>query len=873
MPRDTGDGGQSAARRTEVSGKTRLAPDILLLAVSLAAGLGLARLTDQPGAARVLGPVAAVVVTGHLATMITRRLRAPLAVASGTGIVTVALATVWGQLLSSTRYGFPTATTWRVFLNRLDDAGTAIRSNPTPVPATSGVVLCLALGAGIAAVLAATLWLWQETRLPGRANRSPRPLVALVPAFGLFCYTSLLSSQVDRIQGAIAFVASALAFVIAADRPVLAGGRRAPASAESERPDRVASRGRLTGLLTRAGALGPSLLVAGLAVGAVGAVSPGLSSLRVDALPFSQGRNPGGGFGAFSTGGGLGGGGVGFGPGPFSGASNLPGLRAIDLADDMRAVLTNRTNELMFSATSPVPTYWQLAVLTRFDGRRWLPDATTQAAIEALVVPTPDRSVPGLPVLPEPRPSTTFRSTITIAGLQTTLLPLPPRAVSVEGIGSKVVPGFGALVPFEASPYATYWADASLPPESRQARAPSRPAGSPSGVTTTSVPVPDRSSLEPYLALPPVPSQVVQLAHQIVAGTNGPAAKATALVRWFDSGRFRYTLTPPDTANANPVQSFLFSTRQGFCQQFAAAYAVLARIDDLPARVAVGFTTGSVLDGRYRVTGADAHVWPEVYLGPSVGWTSFEPTPSASGEPNGVGVFTGSRSNSPSAAGGANVASTLTLPTHRGAQFHSTPVTTAPLVLPQGRAAASSRSTGSSGVLDALVTLALVIGVGGAIVFLWVLRRIVYPPHRRRRLPRIRRRRGSSDPTAEVLAQWRDAQRVLERSRLGRRPAETLHEHAARLESLAHGEWLAYAPAVLTVRAGDGEGGNTASDARHSVTTAVGAYRRLADLATRASYASDPCSASDASDAEELSTAVRTGLSRPVRRARAPVHT
>jgi hypothetical protein len=169
--------------------------------------------------------------------------------------------------------------------------------------------------------------------------------------------------------------------------------------------------------------------------------------------------------------------------------------------------------------------------------------------------------------------------------------------------------------------------------------------------------------------------------------------------------------------------------------------------------------------------------------------------------------------------------------------------------------------------VQTLAALALVVGVVGAGVLAWAVRRHL------RLAPRRRRRRGrrSHDPTADVLAEWRDAQGVLERARLGRRPAETLHEHATRLESLAQGRWLAYSPAVLTIRAARIEAPGTAPDEGDPIAAAVDAYRKLAELATRASYASDPCTTFDAADAEELSMAVRAGLTRPARRGRVPV--
>jgi hypothetical protein len=80
--------------------------------------------------------------------------------------------------------------------------------------------------------------------------------------------------------------------------------------------------------------------------------------------------------------------------------------------------------------------------------------------------------------------------------------------------------------------------------------------------------------------------------------------------------------------NASDLARFLNVTKSGYCQQFSFAMAALARLLDIPSRVAYGFTSGSpVGDDEWQVTTHDAHAWPELYFS-GYGWLRFEPTPS-----------------------------------------------------------------------------------------------------------------------------------------------------------------------------------------------------------------------------------------------------
>jgi transglutaminase-like putative cysteine protease len=91
---------------------------------------------------------------------------------------------------------------------------------------------------------------------------------------------------------------------------------------------------------------------------------------------------------------------------------------------------------------------------------------------------------------------------------------------------------------------------------------------------------------------------------------------------------FSYTESPP--AESSTLEGFLFDSKTGFCQQYAGAMALLLRLGGIPARVAGGFSAGS-LDrgsGEYVVRDIDAHSWVEAWF-PGIGWVNFDPTPTS----------------------------------------------------------------------------------------------------------------------------------------------------------------------------------------------------------------------------------------------------
>ena len=86
------------------------------------------------------------------------------------------------------------------------------------------------------------------------------------------------------------------------------------------------------------------------------------------------------------------------------------------------------------------------------------------------------------------------------------------------------------------------------------------------------------------------------------------------------------TRSPPATGGAPPLAHFVAEGKRGYCQHFAGAMALMLRMLGIPARVAVGFTSGTHEDGGWTVTDHNAHAWVEVWF-PGYGWLPFDPTP------------------------------------------------------------------------------------------------------------------------------------------------------------------------------------------------------------------------------------------------------
>jgi transglutaminase-like putative cysteine protease len=749
---------RSARHRPRLSGPVgaaSFAPLILSLSVAVA----LSRLVVHGAGGRVLVPIAVCIAVADLATALALRLRINvfLAVVLGWALSLWALAIVVDPSF------FDPASTHFFHGGELSDqlrvAQSALVNDGTPLPLSNGMVGILGAIGGVGAALTRGIWAmqWRRSAVAGRGPLSP----CLAPSVAIFVYTALVSAEQERVAAFVSYLIGVVAFVALADRGTVASKTATAtvtgaAAVTAPTPVPRARRVRL-GL----GALAGCLVVAAVAI----AVGAGLSDMRLTVFHVTPARP-----------------GV---PKPTSGPALSPApITGISLVDHLLATEISASNVVVFKANSSQTTYWAVGTLPMFNGTAWLPTAAVSGALTGSSSDT--AASIRTATLPAPVPQHTFTAKVAIADFVSRLLPAPPNAIAVHGLaGAAVVGQEGVLAAKASTPQTSYTVQAgfntSLPSDGPQL-ASSDPR------------------LKSYLALPAEPAIVTQLAHQAVGtATATPGAEAQALVNWFRSGKFRYTLSPPTTHGSNPLVQFLTVTKAGDCQQFAGAYGVLARALGIPTRLVAGFTPGQAGPGdSFTVTGADAHVWPQVYLGPSAGWVSVEPTP---GTPAAVGVL-----------GVGGVVPATSTPT---TTVHAT-TTTVPRPHTHHHAATHQRHQGFPWWIPVAVVAGLLLL---AAVVTLVRRR--FRAARDARLP----------PDQRVVRAWEVALVALRRRGLGRRAEETPGEYAARVQSLE-------------------------DDPTQPMEVEADAVADLAALVEMACYTSRPCTPGQADDAHALATTI-----------------
>ncbi|MBM3269334.1 MAG: DUF3488 domain-containing protein [Candidatus Sericytochromatia bacterium] len=273
------------------------------------------------------------------------------------------------------------------------------------------------------------------------------------------------------------------------------------------------------------------------------------------------------------------------------------------------------SDEIALKIRSNRAEYWRGMAYDRYDGRMWT--MTRPNDIERLTT----ASLPfDLPITWLGGSGQKQVRTLYVEADQSNLVPLPPNAFqlyfpssllfrdSYDGYRSPLQLGAGLFYSVITEP--TAWNERVLEAASDI---------SPAAI----------ARFRNYLQVPEtVPQRVRDLAIQATRDLGNPYHKVVAL-RGFLRKSFPYDLSiPPFPHTADQIDYFMFESRRGYCEHFASAMTIMARMVGVPARLVTGYTPGryNPFTGFWEVRTSDAHAWTEVHLA-GAGWVPVDATP------------------------------------------------------------------------------------------------------------------------------------------------------------------------------------------------------------------------------------------------------
>jgi transglutaminase-like putative cysteine protease len=315
----------------------------------------------------------------------------------------------------------------------------------------------------------------------------------------------------------------------------------------------------------------------------------------------------------------------------------------------------DQPTDLLEIAGPDHPSYWRATTLDVFGNGRWIEDLVPTGFVDRAgrLELTVDRDLPAA----ARRPGRWIEQQVRVRGLRDTHLVGAPLPVAYQVGDGSFQFSAGGIATVDGGLRRGYeytvWSYSSSPRPSRLAEVPpdygaelaarylqleggivAPPFGAFGRHDRMLGLIRSASALGPYERLYAIARRV--------AGESTPYGAVVALETWLrTNSQFVYEEQPPRPPPGVPaLVDFVTRTREGYCQHYAGAMALMLRYLGIPARVAAGFTSGSydAEENTWTVTDRNAHTWVEVWFG-NYGWLAFDPTP---GRGNLAGPYTSS---------------------------------------------------------------------------------------------------------------------------------------------------------------------------------------------------------------------------------------
>lgn len=256
-----------------------------------------------------------------------------------------------------------------------------------------------------------------------------------------------------------------------------------------------------------------------------------------------------------------------------------------------------------FTVEADEPAYWRVGAYDRYDGDGWLRTGDSS-----------DYTAQQGPV----DSSSQLEQTVTVAADRMSAMPAAWKPVRVAG-GDRTnvrVTSLGAFEPVGALREGESYTVASRTPDSSPRRLQAAGTDYPEEIEDRYLQLPESSA-----------DRIGERAAAVTEDANTPYEQAVAIEDWLEANK-SYSLDV-DRPDGDVAEEFIFEMERGYCTYYATAMVAMLRSQGVPARFAVGYTSGQqVADDEWVVRGLDSHAWVEAYF-PGVGWVEFDPTPAA----------------------------------------------------------------------------------------------------------------------------------------------------------------------------------------------------------------------------------------------------